>query len=847
MKMFSNPLSRPVLKPLAYAMTLALSNLLVQPVMAAEVAATEWQITAVDLTTALHQLSYQSGQIIVAPGRLVGQQQVKPFTGKMSLPAALQQLLQGTGLLAVRQPNGSYVIQSQPNKQAATQSQPKTVSQTSSTVPMEVIMVTASKRATSVLDVAASMAVLSAEQLKDAAVKDFSGLFQAVPGVSINSAFGGPQNSFITIRGIGGADDYKPNGNPSVALHVDGIYQTSNAYLAMPLFDIERLEVLKGPQGTLYGRNTTAGTINAITRKPGAEFDGYASVDYGSFQATSAEAAFGGAVTDQLGLRLAVKMEQGGGYMTGMGAGRFAGFAPKGFEKQIPAIQDPGQRDGFGDKDLFALRATSVYQFSSATDLTLRYFFSADQGDTLQYDRIAYDAESNAGKLKNAGEDSDPYRFYSDEYYRHDISISGVQAELIHQLSADLQFNTLLGHQQSDRKMGGNGDGTPYQAYKYLFDEELSQSSLEIRLSDSTGGDFDWLAGAFLVTDTVDFQSDWTSFDVRSVYRSPYQQSRNSAALFSNLDWYASNDWKLSAGLRFTRDNAKFSGHNQDLNPWGTSIYSTVFKSPSYFSWDRDFSDQNLSAKLTAQYYLTDSSNLYASVSNGYRGGGFDGTSIFSLEETMPFDSETVVALEAGYRYSGDTLNASLDAFGYNFKEMQATTRLSNDTNGRANVGAAEVRGLEAALSATLWSNTWQQLSLDSSVSFVKSEITEFSSNRISEVTNTIGDQLPGAPELTYQLTLSHHYNFSDGSALRSRLSYMYHDEESNRLNAEAGNITPAYGLVNLHLDWQYNEALLLSLYGRNITDKVYFLELNAGSRLVGAPASYGLGLKYSF
>jgi outer membrane receptor protein involved in Fe transport len=712
---------------------------------------------------------------------------------------------------------------------------------------MEVIMVTASKRATSVLDVAASMAVLSAEQLKDAGVKDFSGLFQAVPGVSINSAFGGPQNSFITIRGIGGADDYKPNGNPSVALHVDGIYQTSNAYLAMPLFDIERLEVLKGPQGTLYGRNTTAGTINAITRKPGAEFDGYASVDYGSHQATSAEAAFGGAVTDQLGLRLAVKMEQGGGYMTGMGAGRFAGFAPKGFEKQIPAIQDPGQRDGFGDKDLFALRATSVYQFSSATEFTLRYFFSADQGDTLQYDRIAYDAESSAGKLKNAGEDSDPYRFYSDEYYRHDISISGVQAELEHQLSADLQLNTLVGHQQSDRKMGGNGDGTPYQAYKYLFDEALSQSSLEIRFSDSTGGDFDWLAGAFLVTDTVDFQSDWTSFDVRSVYRSPYQQSRNSAALFSNLDWYASNDWKLSAGLRFTRDNAKFSGHNQDLNPWGTSIYSTVFKSPSYFSWDRDFSDQNLSAKLTAQYYLTDSSNLYASVSNGYRGGGFDGTSIFSLEETMPFDSETVVALEAGYRYSGDVLNASLDAFGYNFKEMQATTRLSNDTNGRANVGAAEVRGLEAALSATLWSNGWQQLALDTAVSFVKSEITEFSSNRISEVTNTIGDQLPGAPELTYQLTLAHQYSFSDGSALRSRLSYQYHDEESNRLNAEAGNITPAYGVVNLHLDWQYNESLLWSLYGRNITDKVYFLELNAGSRLVGAPASYGLGVKYSF
>ncbi len=794
------------------------------------------------LASALNQLSFKSGIVIIAPGRLVNNIKAPALNGNYEIDEALEKLLFNSGLEAVKQTNGAFVIKKRGPQMSLT---PKDTAVNGA--PIDEIVVSATKRDTNLMDVSAAVSALNTQQIQDAGVTDFKGLVDALPGISINSAFGGANNSFITIRGIGGADDYKPNGNPSVALHVDGIYQTSNAYLGMPLFDLERIEVLKGPQGTLYGRNTTAGVINAITKRPTDEFEGYASVEYGSYEYTQGEAAFGGSVSDNLKVRIATKFEQGGGYMDGKGAGLFAGYVPEGFEGVIPAVTDPGERDGFGDKDLFAFRATGVYTFQANTDLTLRYFMSSDNGDTLQYDRIALENETGSGISRNAGENDDPYAFYADEYYRHTIDIEGVNGELAHQIDTDLNVNVLFGYQESERNMGGNGDGTSFPRYKYAFDETLDQSSLEIRFSDSQGGDIDWIAGVFYVSDSVDFVSDWTSFAVRSQYTSPYSQTRNSFATFANVDWFVNNDLKLSAGVRYTQDTAKFSGYNQDLDPWGTSIYEEVFNSPGLFSWDRDFDDNNVSGKLTAQYYLSDNLNIFASIGNGYRAGGFDGTSIFSLEETEPFDSETVDSFELGLRYTDESLSASVDLFAYDFEEMQATTRLSNDTNGRTNVGAAEVRGAEASFNAQLLNNGEQQLTFNSSVTYLDTEITEFSSNRVDDVQNTVGDPLPGSPELSYSISLNHSIFVATNRLLSTRLTYTYHDEETNRLNAGAGNTVPDYGLLNINMDLELGNGFTAFAYGRNITDEEYFLELNAGARLVGAPATYGVGVRTTF
>ncbi|RAK52669.1 TonB-dependent receptor domain-containing protein [Phenylobacterium deserti] len=784
------------------------------------------------LGSALTALARQADvQVLFAPSLVRGRQAGR-VSGNFEPREALRQLLVGTGLRATPTGERTYTIT------AETAAAPSV---------MEELVVTAQKRAAAIEDVPVAVAVVDGEDATRRNITSVTDLVDEVAGLSVNYAFGGTNYGLISIRGIGGADDYKPNGNPSVALHVDGVYQTSNAYLGMPLFDLERIEILKGPQGTLYGRNTTAGVINAITRGPGDQVEGRARAEYGSYDYVAFEAAVGGPVTDRVGLRLAVLAEAGGGFMDGAGAGLLAGFRPsvRGVvQTQVPPLVNPGRREGFGDKNLVAGRGTLSVAFAPETELTLKLFGSRDRGDTRQYDRIARSLDAT---LANAGENADPYEFYSVAYPSHEIDIYGGSAMLEHRVRENLNFTAVGGWQGSQRAVQGNGDGSPYPASQFDADETLSQASLELRLSDETGGRLDWLVGGFFVRDEVDFDTNWISYSALTIYDNLHQQERDSLAAFGQADYRLTSRLQLSAGLRYTRDTASYRGRNVDRNPWGISTFTTTFATTNPFVWDEDFEDDNVSGRLTLKYDVTSDLNVFVSAGTGYRGGGFDGTSIFTVAETQPFASETVDAYEAGLRWTTSRLRVSLDAFRYRFKELQATTRLSNDTNGRANVGRARSDGAEITIGAELFRTGRQSFYLDASATFLDTEVLSFSSNRVAEVLQTVGDPLPGAPDVSATLALNHHLELAGDWRLDSRLGVTHHGEESNRLNASPGNTAPAYTLVNARVELTAPGDWSLYAYGRNITDEVYFPELNGAARLVGAPATYGVGARFAF
>lgn len=774
-------------------------------------------------------------QVLFAPETVRGRR-ANRVVGVLSPAEALRRMVEGTGLTVTSVGARTFsvaVARADIDAEGVT--------------AIEDVIVTAQKRAQRIQDVPLAVNVLNGDDASRRGIDSVTGLVDEVPGVSVNYAFGGANYGLISIRGVGGADDYKPNGNPSVALHIDGVYQTSNAYLGMPLFDLDRIEILKGPQGTLYGRNTTAGVINAITKGPSDTVEGSGRIEFGSYDYTAMEAAVGGPLGDKVGVRLAVLAEQGGGFMTGAGAGKLAGYRPViggVVQTQVPPIVDPGRREGFGDKDLFAGRATFGFAFTPDTELTLKLFGSRDRGDTRQYDRISAAKDSN---IANAGENDNPYEFYSAEYPTHEIDIYGLSGTLQHRLGENLNLAVIGNFQGTTRSIQGNGDGSPYPASRFDADEKLSQTSLEMRLSDDTGGRLDWIAGAFYVSDDVDFDTHWTSYTARTKYDNLHKQTRNSFAVFGQVDYDLTDKLTLSGGLRYTRDEATFSGRNDDLNPWGISTFTTTFATTNPFVWDRSFKDDNVSGRVTAKYAFTPNLNVFVSAGTGYRGGGFDGTSIFTQEETLPFDSETVTAYEAGLRWTTDRLRLSVDLFSYEFKELQATTRLANDTNGRANVGEAESKGVEFAVNALLFETANQSLDLDLAASFLDTEIISFSSARVAEVLSTVGDPLPGAPDVTATLSLNHALTLANGWRLGTRVSVSHHGEESNRLNATPGNTAEAYTLLNARMELETASNWAVYAYGRNITDEVYFPELNGASRLVGAPATYGVGLRYRF
>ncbi|MFT4053322.1 MAG: TonB-dependent receptor [Novosphingobium sp.] len=814
--------------------------LAIAPANAAQDRAISFDIPSQNMATSLNEFGRQAGVQMVFPYDTVAGQRSTPLKGRFTRAEAIRRLIAGRGMKIAFEGSSMISLAAEPRTLH------RDVAATDSAANGDIV-VTAQKREEDLSKIPSAITVVSGDEVEKRKITDFASLVDEVPGLSINYSTGGESYGLLSIRGIGGADDYKPNGSPSVALHVDGVYQSSNAYLGMPLFDLERIEVLRGPQGTLYGRNTTAGVINAITRGGTDHFEGYVDARYGSYDSFRAEAAFGGPLSDNVRMRVAVMTDQGGGFMHGMGAGDLAGtqLSVSGqVQTQVPAITDPGERKGFGDKDLFAGRATLDIDFDPDTTLTLKAFASRDRGDARQYDRISAAEDSS---VLNAGEDSDPYKFYSAKYFRQNIDIQGGSAQLSHLINDDVRLDVVVGAQASQRQVGGNGDGTPYPQYEYLFDEKLSQASFEARLRNEQQGRFNWVIGGFAMSDTIDYQSQWTSWAARTIYHNIHSQRRRSAAIFGQADYEVVPDVRVTGGLRYTSDQIDSQGRNVDDDPWGISNYAAFFATTPNFSWDKQFKDSDVSGRASVQWFVNDDLNLFASVARGYRSGGFDGTSIMTLAETDPFQSETVWAYEAGVRYFNGPLRVSLDAFANDFDNLQATTRLANDTNGRTNVGKAKTRGIEGSLNLTLLRSGGHQLDFDASGTYLYSKITEFNSNRIADVLATVGDPLPGAPKWTGRVGLVHGYSFGDGWKLESRVNVFYHGKESNRLNAVVGNISPAYTLLNARIELQSPNGWSIYAMGRNITDEVYFPEMNGASRMVGAPATYAVGVRLTF
>jgi iron complex outermembrane recepter protein len=210
------------------------------------------------------------------------------------------------------------------------------------------IVVTAQKRAQSVQDVPISITAVGAEELQRRGVQSVSDVAKNVPGLKLQAIFGDSTNPNFFLRGIG-LLDFGDVAETPVGFYQDEVYLATQASQGLQLFDIERVEVLKGPQGTLYGRNTTGGVVNIVTAEPGTSFGGQASAQVGSFGQTIVEAAAGGPVVDKVGVRLAVKLNRDNGFQrsasTGIG--------------------------GFGQTSTIAARGKIKFDLGAGSDLLL--------------------------------------------------------------------------------------------------------------------------------------------------------------------------------------------------------------------------------------------------------------------------------------------------------------------------------------------------------------------------------------------------------------------------------------------------------------------------------------------
>lgn len=708
------------------------------------------------------------------------------------------------------------------------------------------VIVTADKREQPLRDLPQAVTVLDPSGFVAGGVTSLDDLVDRIPGASVTTDFGATASKSISLRGVGGVDDYRPNGSGSVAMHVDGVYQASNLFFVLPLFDLSRVEVLKGPQGTLYGRNSTAGVVNIVTARNTAALNGFVRVDADEYDRTRIEAAVGGPISEGMGLRVALLSDQGGGFQSGRGAGPLAGRI---FQTAAGPLPDPGVRDGWGDRDLLAARLTLAIEPGPAASLTIRAFATRDQGESLQQDTLG-------GVVNGAFSepDDDPRTFYGGRYPVRDIEMAGLEADLKATLSPDVDLTVIAGLQTGSRYFEGEGTGSPQRSLDFDFNDEVDQATIEARLSDGVEGRFDWLVGVYYLDDQVDFATTLLAYDLyRSNILTDYRQERTSSAVFGQVDYDLAPALTLSGGLRYTTEEARFVGATTDLNPLGASIVAASIRGlPVVF--DNDFDEDDVSGRLTLSYRPRPEIMVYGSVGKGYKAGGFDGSSIFSEPEALPFRPETLWAYEAGLKATGPRgLFVSADAFYYDFDDLQANTTTLIDgrptpANVRTNVAKARLYGIDLALGVDLLDSGPHDLGLRLDATFLDSEVLEFSSSNPAIVEINVGNDLPAAPRASANAALRYAYQAAQGWIAGFDLVARYKDAEFKRLDNTPATRVPAYTVLDFTGRFRLpNSSVEISAYVRNLTDELYFLNRGATSRLAGPPRTAGVAVRYSF
>ena len=671
---------------------------------------------------------------------------------------------------------------------------------------IEEIVVTANKRSQSVQDVAGSLSALGAAELDARGIKDMYDIQFAVPSLHFGPQLG---NQKITIRSIS-----EFNRQPGVAVSLDGIYQSRSSTAHLYQLDLERIEVLRGPQGTLYGRNSNGGAVNFISAAPTREAEGMLRVGYAEYDEIKVQAVYSGPIGDRVALRISAdRIDRGEGWVENLA---------------------PGGKDLMrGESGNVRLRLAA--EPTEAVSVDLMYVRSTVQGPHEHLSWVTFDpALAVAGgtpQLVPAAKTFEPFKTHSDP--RND---SDREFELIGlTLEWDMGWATLksiTAQQDFDDFVEADRDLTDALLFDIWDDSTIDTFTQEINLLGSSDR-LDWVLGAFYLTEEWDRhiifnnQQAVFGFPVPSqfIFTQPIMDT-DSLSWFLDATWEFTDRARVSAGVRRTEDDIDEYHYNQGVLPaFGVSI--PFCDKAEELDWSAT------TIRLVGQYDVNDNGNVYASYTEGYKAGG-----VAPVECNVPYEPETVDAYEVGYKATfGGSTTLTAAVFYYDYSDFQVSQIIGISPVTR-NAGDAEVRGLELELSSTLTEN-WM---VSGAVTLLDTEYGDFINLDGLQAElgfqNNKGNPLNNAPKTSINLGIAYTTPVQWGGRLTLRAdgayrSRTYFREFKNKLDSQG-----AYTVVNLNANWESeDEAWEARLFARNATDEEYILYLLGSS---GVGARYG-------
>jgi iron complex outermembrane receptor protein len=690
----------------------------------------------------------------------------------------------------------------------------------SAATSLERVEVTALKTRQSLQDVPASVTALTADDLASSGLVNSADLQQKVPGLSLSS---GGRETNLAIRGV--SNNVRSIGaDPSNAVHLDGVYLPRSSMALTELFDLQRVEVLKGPEGTLYGRNATGGAINVVTRAPTANPSAEGFMGSGSLGLRRTQVAVGGG-TDDVSGRLAVAYTKDDGYTRNLSTGT-----------------------GLDDNNFKAFRGKLRVALGGKSDLTLMAQASEDKG-TIGYG-VSTDTAITGPLYPYSLGDPD-YRLTGADHRTNARNIrldspvtssrkTSVMAATVNWDLGPVGFKSITGITSYKSGDQNDVDWTGAKLETQDTTTDVKSTSQEFQLYSQGDGPLEWTAGVFLYRDKGTETLDWLFHGPINCgvpgscawARQTVKSSGRSEAVFGQMTYRFTREWSGLLGARYNRDTK--DGDATNRRSGANSITDVSFSS--------------FTPKAQLQWTPAKGLMAYAGVSKGFKSGGFNyGTA--GLEK---FEPESIVATEVGVRSTlmGGALSLNASAFNYDYTNLQLKTAVlsgSSFISSVTNASKAKVQGLELSADMALGRGFGGGLS----AAYIDSELLSYVSPATKRELS--GMPLPLTPKSSGSVWLDHKVAMSGGQ-LRSHLEYNYRSSVVFPLTLDqANNKGEAYGVVNASLRWTApKDAWYLQGGVRNATDKLY-RTMRADYTFGGVVESFGaprtvevrLGFKY--
>jgi iron complex outermembrane receptor protein len=689
---------------------------------------------------------------------------------------------------------------------------------------IEEIVVTARKREENIQDVGLSVSAMGPQEIEDNFARDIRDLVHISPNLVLDDTAQGPGGvASAYIRGVG-VSEVEKNFDPAVGVVIDGVFLGSMSGGITRALDLERVEILRGPQGTLFGRNTIGGVINLEHSKPTGELGAKFRVGIGNYETTSIDAVVNFGVGDQLGIKLTGTLDdQGEGFYDNINTGRDEGrveYQSLGFNALYSARDD--------------LELEYTYQ-RERTDQDTPPLLNVGQPGQLFCDAFGFCSPSLTTPISG-----DRYKTAQDlvgpDDATFDIDTHILEAHW--DIDESWRMDYIFGSWETEETVLTDWDGAPPLLFHTTRPAEYEQTSHELRFTYEGGGPVSGTVGLYLWDSEYEIRlRSFIGFAVPNVVLDLPQtsvQETESQALFFEGDYVINEKLTLTLGGRYTRDE-------KDTEQSGVVTAAA----------DDDWTE--FTPKAGARYQLTDDAMLYLTYSVGYRSGGFNGR-VDSIENaTTPYDQETVDNIEFGFKteWLDRRLRVNGAIFRMDYDDKQEELQLPSATSGTGqvtlvtNASTATMQGIE--LDVLYYPQ--ENFSLRANIGWLDAEYDDFDFTGPTGPVDLSSLEFRRAPDVT--ASLSGTYEWSIGEGRLWVLAGVHYIDEYEVDFANKPELTnDSQSLVNASINYSYGD-FQVSLYGHNLTDEdgygigfdVAGLWSYAASR---APRTYALEVSYT-